>query len=201
MCTKVKRTQDEILDQRAQAAWEYHQRNKEAINAKARVRMRRRREELKTASSDIQQEYTVKARQYRRRYIDRHKEPPSRLHDVPKKTKPQNPMRKKPVTTREEAKTEEQNTQAKTSNADALQTAKPAQGHHGGSASPLPLRDIASEASDSSDSPEEDDDDKGWYGDTEKEELGPLLNATGHPDYVPLPGQQPYVKQGRRYWF
>ncbi|KAJ7027837.1 hypothetical protein C8F04DRAFT_1266624 [Mycena alexandri] len=30
---------------------------------------------------------------------------------------------------------------------------------------------------------------------------GPLLNITGHPDYVPQRGQQPYMKGGRRYWF
>lgn len=30
---------------------------------------------------------------------------------------------------------------------------------------------------------------------------GPLLNKTGHPDYVPERGQQPYFKGGRRYWF
>lgn len=30
---------------------------------------------------------------------------------------------------------------------------------------------------------------------------GPLKNVTGHPDYVPERGQQPYFRGGRRYWF
>ncbi len=29
----------------------------------------------------------------------------------------------------------------------------------------------------------------------------PLRNETGHPDYVPLPGQQSYMRAGRKYWF
>ncbi|KAJ7226776.1 hypothetical protein GGX14DRAFT_555363 [Mycena pura] len=32
-------------------------------------------------------------------------------------------------------------------------------------------------------------------------DLGPLLNPTGHPDYVPHRGQRPYIRGGRRYWF
>jgi hypothetical protein len=35
-----KPTQDEILDRRAQAAWEYRQRNRQAVNERAKIRMR-----------------------------------------------------------------------------------------------------------------------------------------------------------------
>jgi hypothetical protein len=36
----TKPTRDEILDRRVQTAWEYRQRNREAVNEKARIRMR-----------------------------------------------------------------------------------------------------------------------------------------------------------------
>jgi hypothetical protein len=36
----TKATHDEILDQRVQAAWEYRQRNRQAVNEKAKMRMR-----------------------------------------------------------------------------------------------------------------------------------------------------------------
>jgi hypothetical protein len=35
-----KSAEDELLDRRAQAAWEYRQRNRKAINEKAKIRMR-----------------------------------------------------------------------------------------------------------------------------------------------------------------
>jgi hypothetical protein len=36
---KPKLTDEEVLDRRAQAAWEYRQRNREAVNKKAKNRM------------------------------------------------------------------------------------------------------------------------------------------------------------------
>ncbi|KAJ7847059.1 hypothetical protein B0H13DRAFT_2362612 [Mycena leptocephala] len=48
---------------------------------------------------------------------------------------------------------------------------------------------------------EEDEDSEGWDADTEREDKRALLNSTGHPDHVPQPGQQPYMRDGRRYWF
>ncbi|KAJ7119400.1 hypothetical protein C8R46DRAFT_1050825 [Mycena filopes] len=67
---KAKLTQEEILERRTQAAWEYRQRHRDSINEKACLRMQRRREELKEAPAAVQQAHTVKARQYRRNYIE-----------------------------------------------------------------------------------------------------------------------------------
>ncbi|KAJ7122478.1 hypothetical protein C8R46DRAFT_1238300 [Mycena filopes] len=67
---KSKISQEELLERRAQAAWEYRQRNREAVNAKARIRMRRKREALQSAPSAVQLEHTVKAAQYRRKYLE-----------------------------------------------------------------------------------------------------------------------------------
>ncbi|KAK6992991.1 hypothetical protein R3P38DRAFT_3224402 [Favolaschia claudopus] len=68
---KSKLTRQEILSRRAQAAWEYRQRNKAAVNEKARLRMRDRREKLRRASAAVQLEYAVKAAQYRQDYVER----------------------------------------------------------------------------------------------------------------------------------
>jgi hypothetical protein len=38
-------------------------------------------------------------------------------------------------------------------------------------------------------------------GEENDDNLGPYLNRTGYPDYAPEPGQQPYSKHGRQYWF
>jgi hypothetical protein len=66
------------------------------------------------------------------------------------------------------------------------------------------LADIAASLSLSEDEDEEqdhDEDSDGWDADNEREERGPLLNLTGHLDYVPQPEQQSYVRDGCRYWF
>ncbi|KAK7033887.1 hypothetical protein R3P38DRAFT_3186201 [Favolaschia claudopus] len=68
---KSKLTRQEILNRRAQAAWEYRQRNKAAVNEKARVRMRAHREKLRRSSAAVQLEYAVKAAQYRQDYVER----------------------------------------------------------------------------------------------------------------------------------
>ncbi len=66
------------------------------------------------------------------------------------------------------------------------------------SLAPRSLADIAtSEEEDEGDGEGSD----GWDADSEHEDRGPLLNPTGHPDYVPQAGQQPYMRNGRRYWF
>jgi hypothetical protein len=58
------------------------------------------------------------------------------------------------------------------------------------SPTPRSLGDIAASED------EDDEDSDGWDADNEREERGPLLNPTGHPDYVPQPGQQPYMRDG-----
>ncbi|KAK7031322.1 hypothetical protein R3P38DRAFT_3187037 [Favolaschia claudopus] len=63
--------QPDILLKRAEAAWDYRQRNKVEVNEKARMRMRRRRAELKNAPSAVQLEYLNRARKYRRDYRER----------------------------------------------------------------------------------------------------------------------------------
>ncbi|KAK7033757.1 hypothetical protein R3P38DRAFT_3185520 [Favolaschia claudopus] len=66
---KSKLTKEQLLERRAQAAWEYRQRA--AVNEKARLRMRARRERLRRAPADVQSEYAVRAARYRRDYVER----------------------------------------------------------------------------------------------------------------------------------
>ncbi|KAJ6450012.1 hypothetical protein C8R47DRAFT_1084569 [Mycena vitilis] len=72
----IERREQDILDRRADAAWEYRSRNREAVNARARLRMRRRREELQTAPAAVRLEKEAKARQYRRNYRERNRPVP-----------------------------------------------------------------------------------------------------------------------------
>jgi hypothetical protein len=73
------------------------------------------------------------------------------------------------------------------------------------SPTPRSLGAIAGDMSSSEDEGEDEEksrsDDDGWEADNERDGLGRLLNHTGRPGYVPQPGQQPYFKEGRRYWF
>ncbi|KAJ7744429.1 hypothetical protein DFH07DRAFT_777008 [Mycena maculata] len=59
------RTPDEVLDRQAQASWAYRQRNKDAVNAKARLRMQ---VNLQTASHEVQLKAAAQARKYRQAY-------------------------------------------------------------------------------------------------------------------------------------
>ncbi|KAJ6487669.1 hypothetical protein C8R45DRAFT_929929 [Mycena sanguinolenta] len=52
-------TEDELLDRCADAAWRYCQSHRAAINEKAKIRMRSRRDALKRAPSTIQLEYAM----------------------------------------------------------------------------------------------------------------------------------------------
>ncbi|KAJ7121216.1 hypothetical protein C8R46DRAFT_1238483 [Mycena filopes] len=70
MKPKSKLPDDEVLHRRAEAAFRYRRRNQDAINEKARLRMQKRRAALKQAPSAVQVEHQVKARQYRRKYIE-----------------------------------------------------------------------------------------------------------------------------------
>ncbi|KAK6992476.1 hypothetical protein R3P38DRAFT_2802772 [Favolaschia claudopus] len=66
-----KYTPEELRQRRAQASWEYRQRNQAATNDKARLRMRAKREKLLRAPSAVQLEYSVRAEKYRRDYTER----------------------------------------------------------------------------------------------------------------------------------
>ncbi|KAJ7921968.1 hypothetical protein B0H13DRAFT_1866208 [Mycena leptocephala] len=220
--TKPKLTRDEILDRRAQAPWEYRCRNREIVNEKARLRMQKRREQLQNAPAAVQAEHQAKARQYRRRYLDCNKEVSRRkVKPVPSKQKiavsprsPETPRRAAPSTAA-----------IQKSNSVRVTPINPVRFHPASPPTPAPasyrnprtpesptprsrnphptprkLADIAAASeSESEEDPTESDEEHAWEGDTEAE--GPLLNPTGHPDYVPQPGQQPYFKEGRRYWF
>ncbi|KAJ7820054.1 hypothetical protein B0H13DRAFT_2378049 [Mycena leptocephala] len=210
---KSQATRDEVLDRRAQAAWNYRQRNQEAINAKAKLRMRQRRETLLTAPSAVQLEHSIRAAQYRRNYLERTKKPVKPLAKVPsKKSQPTTVTRVAPAANQQNQK-QSAVTPSRASKPVAKPAPKPKLPRQGilptpsvhprpripGSPSPRSLGDIA-DGDDDAES-EMDSDDDGWDADSERDGLGPLLNHTGHPDYVPQPGQQPYFKAGRRYWF
>ncbi|KAK7019466.1 hypothetical protein R3P38DRAFT_2782577 [Favolaschia claudopus] len=57
-----------VRARRADVAQQYRQRHREIINEKAKIRQRRRREEIRQASSAVQMEHRIRARIYRRTY-------------------------------------------------------------------------------------------------------------------------------------
>ncbi|KAK7053868.1 hypothetical protein R3P38DRAFT_2761581 [Favolaschia claudopus] len=65
-CDEMQDEMQEIL--RADVAWQYRTRHREIINEKARNRMRRRREAIRQAPSDVQLIHRIRARLYRRTY-------------------------------------------------------------------------------------------------------------------------------------
>ncbi|KAJ7666209.1 hypothetical protein DFH06DRAFT_1322828 [Mycena polygramma] len=96
MAPRKSRTPDEVLDRRAQLAREYRERNREKINEKARLRMRRRREALQKAPSAIQLDYSVRAAQYRKNYAENHCRPKKLHGDKKKRAHAQTTPPKKP---------------------------------------------------------------------------------------------------------
>ncbi|KAJ7106117.1 hypothetical protein C8R43DRAFT_1140604 [Mycena crocata] len=231
------KTEEEILNAWAQAAWEYRQ---------------RQREELKSAPSSVKHEHAVKARKYRKRYVECWKaEPttcPNSSKTCQKKTLQQKEEKKVPTTSTPTTRVlspvpTTPRKKSKGGNAVKASTKHLLKGPHSPpvtlrkawspqSPSPRSLGAITRECSDDGvDADDEGDNEEDEYEqDVEKKEktqakdcedkdgwarwekdfdisaeyeaeLGPLLNPTGHPDYIPIPGQQPYFKQGRRYWF
>ncbi|KAJ7940755.1 hypothetical protein B0H13DRAFT_2299719 [Mycena leptocephala] len=173
----------------------------------------RRRETLLTAPSAVQLEHSIRATQYRRNYLERTKKPVKPPAKVPsKKSQPTTVTRVTPAANQQNQK-QSAVTPSRASKPVAKPAPKPKPPRQGilptpsvhprprvpGSPSPRSLGDIA-DGDDDAES-EMDSDDDGWDADSERDGLGPLLNHTGHPDYVPQPGQQPYFKAGRRYWF
>ncbi|KAJ6449415.1 hypothetical protein C8R47DRAFT_1224965 [Mycena vitilis] len=212
---KSKRTPEEIRDRRADKAWAYRQRNRETVNEKARLRMRQKREALKSAPSAVQLEHAIRSEQYRRHYMDRCKEAMKPLPKLPGKVvKASSPVKaavqtpprqrprasKAPPTPKKKGVAPPQSPSVRTCTPSEKKTREPTQvtlqsrARVSGSPCPRSLADIDKDD-------DEDTDEEGWEGDSEREKLGPLLNATGHPDYVPEPGQTCYIRNGRRYWF
>ncbi|KAK7022081.1 hypothetical protein R3P38DRAFT_3195474 [Favolaschia claudopus] len=66
-------SQQQVLLKRADASYEYRQMHRAEVNEKARLRMQRRRAELKRAPSAVQLEYVMRARKHRRDYREREK--------------------------------------------------------------------------------------------------------------------------------
>ncbi|KAJ6488307.1 hypothetical protein C8R47DRAFT_1216111 [Mycena vitilis] len=62
------------LDGAALRARRYREHHREVVNEKAKIRMRQKREQLKTAPSAVQMEYNVRAEQYRLNYLQRTKQ-------------------------------------------------------------------------------------------------------------------------------
>ncbi|KAJ6478378.1 hypothetical protein C8R45DRAFT_934149 [Mycena sanguinolenta] len=100
MGTAKKKPTNQELDRRADAAWQYRQKNREATNAKAKTQMRRWREALKHASSAVQLEYAMRAAQYRHKYqqqpspreaLGKAQTPQPATHKTPKPAKQPSP--------------------------------------------------------------------------------------------------------------
>ncbi|KAJ7016668.1 hypothetical protein C8F04DRAFT_1280887 [Mycena alexandri] len=239
--SKRKRPPDaEVLARRAQAAWEYRQRNRAIVNEKARVRTQKRREALKKAPSDVQQEAIQKARQYRRNYIRRVNAGSSSspaTQASPRKAESRlvaprqaqvaalpAPPAPPPAAKLRPAPAPFCSSPGKIADLNLLRPRPPSSAHRASTpltptppsrkrqlATPRSLAAIDAEDDDSPDEGEESEDEqplytghrissiKRWWEYLDAD--GPLLNVTGHPDYVPERSQQPYFKGGRRYWF
>ncbi|KAJ7038349.1 hypothetical protein C8F04DRAFT_1179971 [Mycena alexandri] len=247
---RIKPTDAEVLDRRAQAAWEYRQRHRAAVNEKARLRMQKRREALKHASSDVQQQATQKARQYRQRYNERARAA-SQPHAEYEKTstKATGPTGRQQLSKAPQpiaraanprppiaapalppalrhAPSPFRSSPGKLADLNLVKPRSPRGSIDRSSPPPTPTPQSRNHqqrtpkslvAIDAEDSPgEETDEEKSdadepaytghritsihrWWEYLDAD--GPLLNITGHPDYVPEHGQQPYIKGGRRYWF
>ncbi|KAK7016886.1 hypothetical protein R3P38DRAFT_3187388 [Favolaschia claudopus] len=65
---------DGLEARRADAAHLYRERHRKLVNEQARLRMRRKREEIRQGSSDLQLEHRIRARLYRRTYRARRKQ-------------------------------------------------------------------------------------------------------------------------------
>ncbi|KAJ7024584.1 hypothetical protein C8F04DRAFT_1270124 [Mycena alexandri] len=217
-----------------------HKRPGSIVNAK--LRMRRRREALKLAPSEVQQEAVHKARQHRRNYNERaraHREPrqeivpPLKKNKSPKLTAPKHAAPQyppEPTTPPRPAISPFNSIVRQTTAYQSFvlcSPPKPATNQACAHTPPTPtppdkkrqrvtrtpkslaVIDAESDGKDGSDEGSESDDappryppessiHRWWeYIDTD----GPLWNRTGHPDYVPERGQQPYFKGGRKYWF
>ncbi|KAJ7734682.1 hypothetical protein B0H16DRAFT_1731742 [Mycena metata] len=243
--SKRKRPPDaEVLARRAQTAWEYCQRNRTVVNEKARVRVQKRREALKEAPSDVQQEAIQKARQYRRNYIrranpDSSSSPATRVSPKKAEPKPVAPWQPQvaalpappapPVLPHavklRPAPAPFHSSPGKIADMNLVRPRPPLAHRTSTPLTPTPPsrkrqpttpRSLAAIDAEQDDSPDEEqselcmDDEplytghrlssiKRWWEYLDAD--GPLLNVTGHPDYVPERGQQPYFKGGHRYWF
>ncbi|KAJ7694250.1 hypothetical protein B0H17DRAFT_1132198 [Mycena rosella] len=199
-------TDDEVRDRRAETAWRYRQGHRETTNAAARLRMQnpapaaadpvRRREKLQTVPSAVQQEALAQAKRYRHNYMVT-KEALVRSA-IKSSASAQAPSTKKKPT----RKTMPLAIAPSAAPAlpypplPATKAVAPAQR----SPTPSPRSLAAIQASNSDEDLRDEEEEEGWEADNEREELGPLLNPTGNPGYIPLTGQQPYFKAGRRYW-
>ncbi|KAJ7752278.1 hypothetical protein B0H16DRAFT_1723624 [Mycena metata] len=253
MTTKPKRKRaadEEILARRAHAAWEYRQRNRAVVNEKARVRMQKRREALRHAPSDVQQEANRKARQYRRNYVERGgtQSKPEATQSPPKKIKqkptvPQQhqlaapptapgPPAPPPRAKLRPAPSPFGSSPGKIADLNLVKPRPPSGSTNRAKTPPTPTprsrnprpatpRSLAAidADDDGADSLEEDSENESEKSDSDEPSYtghritsiqrwweyldadGPLKNVTGHPDYVPERGQQPYFRGGRRYWF
>ncbi|KAJ7197990.1 hypothetical protein GGX14DRAFT_573833 [Mycena pura] len=175
---KSKRTRDEVLERRAQVAWEYRQRHKDTINEKAKLRMRK--SVLHLHSCPVPS------------WLSRTKQPVKplpKLKKNPTNVTPSRVSKPKPSAASQHTAVSRKTPPAAThkhkqpepvqkSSAPAPGKPRPRAPH---SPTPLSLMDIDRGESDEEDDGEEDDD--GWDADTEREGLRPLLNPAGHRDW------------------
>ncbi|KAJ7036484.1 hypothetical protein C8F04DRAFT_1258049 [Mycena alexandri] len=225
---RIKPTDAEVLDRRAQAAWEYRQRHRAAVNEKARLRMQKRREALKHASSDVQQQATQKAharglrhnltqnmRRHRQKQQDppganNYQKPPNRLRAPRTRA---HPSLLPPFPALRHAPSPFRSSPGKLADLNLVKPRSPRGSIDRSSPPPTPTPQSRNHqqrtpkslvAIDAEDSPgEETDEDKSdadepaytghritsihrWWEYLDAD--GPLLNITGHPDYVPEHG-------------
>ncbi|KAJ6518336.1 hypothetical protein C8R47DRAFT_1205392 [Mycena vitilis] len=78
----------------AESAWKYRQRHRDAVNARARLRMREKRERLKSAPSAVQLEHSARAALHRQNYLQRTKTAAPK--PLPRLTPQHRPLKKLP---------------------------------------------------------------------------------------------------------
>ncbi|KAJ7884952.1 hypothetical protein B0H13DRAFT_1889727 [Mycena leptocephala] len=200
---KRKLTDEEVRERRAQAAWEYRQRNRQATNDKARLRMRLQREKLQTGSSRMGIPSAQPPGNQRQSQAPNATQEKSAARDVGETSDAQDTAVTAKLSANKAAPVAA--APAKILTPKKMPTLTKPRARTPPSPTPRSLGAITGDMSSSEDEGEDEEksrsDDDGWEADNERDGLGRLLNHTGRPGYVPQPGQQPYFKERRRYWF
>ncbi|KAJ7938259.1 hypothetical protein B0H13DRAFT_2301824 [Mycena leptocephala] len=207
-----KATHEEVLEKRAQAAWEYRQWNRETVNEKAKIPMPQDRTqrgparafaascqvqaELQRADQGTSQEPDpARETAWHEDSRDYASDAPSSQHQIDSSQLETSASPPPPLVAKVRAVSSASPTPTGVAHKTKLRTPVHPRLRIADSWTPRTLAEIAA----SLDDEEEDEEDEGWEADNERE--GPVLKATAHREYVPQPGQQPYMRDGRRYWF
>ncbi|KAJ7043431.1 hypothetical protein C8F04DRAFT_1250859 [Mycena alexandri] len=207
----MKRTREEVLNSRAEAAWKYRQRHKQEVNEKARLLTCNWSIALELLNTDgITRTRKASA-------LQQPAEPRKVAPPPPAKAKTSKTTKTTKVTHHVDSKEARKVVPApvpapRASNAAVKFNSRPnAAGIPSskrpracGSPSPKSLAAIAagdSSDEESSSNDNSDADEPGWSGGKSFGSLSLAVQLTAEPGYVPQRGQQPIIREGVRYWY